>query len=176
MSGSLLACEMNVIVRYFEHSLALPFFGIGIKTDLFQSCGHSWVFQICWHIEPNTFTSSFRIWNSSTGFSTPPLALFIVIFPKAYLTSHSRMSLMIWPPLRPPHFPPVATLSSCWISVSLSQFCKYVHLYDFLLGATYKGCHRIYCFFPFLSFLSMSVSGSIHVPAHRTFSSFLMGE
>ena len=23
-----------------EHSLALPFFGIGIKTDLFQSCGH----------------------------------------------------------------------------------------------------------------------------------------
>ena len=23
----------------FEHSLALPFFGIGIKTDLFQSCG-----------------------------------------------------------------------------------------------------------------------------------------
>ena len=24
----------------FEHSLALPFFGIGMKTDLFQSCGH----------------------------------------------------------------------------------------------------------------------------------------
>ena len=23
-----------------EHSLALPFFGIGMKTDLFQSCGH----------------------------------------------------------------------------------------------------------------------------------------
>ena len=31
----------------FEHSLALPFFGIGMKTDLFQSCGHCWVFQIC---------------------------------------------------------------------------------------------------------------------------------
>ena len=29
-------------------SLALPFFGIGMKTDLFQSCGHCWVFQICW--------------------------------------------------------------------------------------------------------------------------------
>ena len=27
--------------------LALPFFGIGMKTDLFQSCGHCWVFQIC---------------------------------------------------------------------------------------------------------------------------------
>ena len=24
----------------FEHSLALLFFGIGMKTDLFQSCGH----------------------------------------------------------------------------------------------------------------------------------------
>ena len=36
-----------------------------MKTDLFQSCGHCWVFQNCWHIEPSTFTaSSFRIWNS----------------------------------------------------------------------------------------------------------------
>ena len=38
-------------VRYFEHSLALPFFGIGMKIDLFQSCAHCWVFQICWYIE-----------------------------------------------------------------------------------------------------------------------------
>ena len=38
--------------------------GIGMKTDLFQSCGHCWVFQICWHIECSTFTaSSFRTWN-----------------------------------------------------------------------------------------------------------------
>ena len=35
-----------------------------MKTDLFQSCGHWWVFQVCWHIECSTFTaSSFRIWN-----------------------------------------------------------------------------------------------------------------
>ena len=32
-----------------KHSLALPFFGIGMKADLFQSCRHCWVFQICWH-------------------------------------------------------------------------------------------------------------------------------
>ena len=33
-----------------------------MKTDLFQSCGHCWVFQICWHSECSTFTaSSFRI-------------------------------------------------------------------------------------------------------------------
>ena len=35
-----LACEMSAIVQQFEHSLALPCFGIGMKTDLFQSCGH----------------------------------------------------------------------------------------------------------------------------------------
>ena len=40
LSSTLLACEMSAIVRWFEHSLALPFFGIGMKTDLFQSCGH----------------------------------------------------------------------------------------------------------------------------------------
>ena len=59
-----------------------------MKTDLFQSCGHCWVIQICWHIECSTFTaSSFRIWNSSTGIPSPPLALFVVILPKAHLTS-----------------------------------------------------------------------------------------
>ena len=42
-----------------ERSLALPFFGIGMKTDLFQSCGHCWLFQIRWHIECSTFTASF---------------------------------------------------------------------------------------------------------------------
>ena len=84
LSITLLACEMSATVQWFERSLALPFFGIGIKTDLFQS----WVFQICWHIECSTFTaSSFRIWNSSTGIPSPPLALFVVMLPKAYLTS-----------------------------------------------------------------------------------------
>ena len=68
-----------------------------MKTDLFQSCGHCWVFQICWHIECSTFTaSSFRIWNSWTGIPSPPLALFIVMFSKARLTSHSRMSDSRW--------------------------------------------------------------------------------
>ena len=92
LSITFLACEMSAIVQLFEDSLALPFFGIGMKTDLFQSCGHCWVFQVCWHIECNTFTaSSFRIWNSSTGILSPPLALFIVMLPKAHLISHSRM-------------------------------------------------------------------------------------
>ena len=51
------------------------------------------VFQICWHIECSTLrASTFRIWNSSAGIPSPPLALFIVILPKAHLISHSRMS------------------------------------------------------------------------------------
>ena len=58
LSIILLVCEMIALVQYFEHSLALPFFGIGIKTDLFQSYGHCWVFQICWHIECSTSTAS----------------------------------------------------------------------------------------------------------------------
>ena len=86
-------CNCVVVWTFFD----LPFFGIGMKTDLFQSCGHCWVFQICWHKEWSTFTaSSFRIWNSSTGIPSPPLALFVVMLPKVHLTSHSRMSGSRW--------------------------------------------------------------------------------
>ena len=73
------------------------FFGIGMESELFQSCGHCWVFQICWYIECSTLTaSSFKIWNSSTGIPSPPLALFVVMLPKAHLTSHVRMSGSRW--------------------------------------------------------------------------------
>ena len=82
-------CNCVVVWSFF----ALIFVRIGMKIDLFQSYGHCWVFQICWTIECNTFTaSSFRIWNSSTGIRSPPLDLVVLVFPKAYLTSYSRMS------------------------------------------------------------------------------------
>ena len=82
-----------------------------MKTDLFQSCGHCWVFQICWHIECSTFTaSSFRSWNSSTGMPSLPLALFIVMLSKAHLTSHSRMSGSRW------------VITPSWLSGSWSSF------------------------------------------------------
>ena len=71
----------------------LPFSGIGMKTDLFQSCSHCWVFKFSWYIECSTFSSSsIRIWNSSTGIPSPPPALVVVMLSKAHLTSHSRMS------------------------------------------------------------------------------------
>ena len=117
LSNSLLACQMSVIVQYFEHSLGLPFFGIGMKMDLFQSCGHCWVFQICWHIECSTITaSSFRIWKSSTRIPSPPLTLFTVMFPKAHLTSHSRMSSSRWV-ITP------SWLSGSWRSFFVQFFC-----------------------------------------------------
>ena len=103
----------------------MPFFGIGMKTGLFQSCGHCWVFQICWHIESRTFTaSSFRIWSSSTGIPSPPLALYIVTLPKAHLTSHSRMSGSRW----------VITLS--WLTGSWS----------FLYRSSVYSCHLFLIF------------------------------
>ena len=94
-----------------------------MKTDLFQSCGHCWVFQICWHAECSTFTaSSFRIWNSSTGIPSCPLALFLVMLPKAHLTSDSRMSGSRW------------VITPSWLSGSWRSFlysssvCSY-HLF-----------------------------------------------
>jgi len=102
LSITLLACEMS----------ALPFFGTGMKTDFFQSCGHCWVFQICWHMECSTFTAlSFRIWNISTAIPSPPLALFVVMLPKAHLTSHSRMSGSR------------SVITPSWLSGSWRSFC-----------------------------------------------------
>ena len=113
----------------FEHSFASmwdehncvvvwAFFGITflwpipMKTDLFQSCGHCWVFHICWHIECSTFTAlSFRIWKSSTGIPSLPLVLFIVMLPKAHLISRSRMSGSRW------------VITPSWITGLLRYFC-----------------------------------------------------
>jgi len=75
-----------------EHLLALPFFGIRMKTDFFQSYGHCWVFQIHWLIECNTLIAwLFKILNSLAGISSLPLALFVVKLPRI-LTSHPRIS------------------------------------------------------------------------------------
>ena len=53
-------CNCAVVWTFFDIALLW----IGMKTDFFQSCGHCWVLQICWHIECSTLTaSSFRIWN-----------------------------------------------------------------------------------------------------------------
>ena len=101
-------CNCTVVWTFF----GTPFFWTGMKTELFQSCGHCWVFQICWHIEGSTWTmSSFRIWNNSAGIPSPPLALFVVMLPKAHLTSHSRLSGSRW------------ANTPLWLSRSLRPCC-----------------------------------------------------
>ena len=102
--------------------------GLEWKLTYFQSCGHCWVFQICWHIECSTFTaSSFRIWNHSTGIPSPPLALFIVMLSKTHLTSHSRMSGSRW------------EITPSWLSGSWRSFLYnsvyFCHL--FLISSAY---------------------------------------
>ena len=115
--------EMSAIVQQFEYSLALPFLGIGMKTDLFQSCDHCWVFQIYWHIECSTFiASSLRIWNSSTGIPSPPLALFVVMLPKAHLASYSRMSGSRW------------VITTLWLSGTLRSFLYSSSVYSCTLS------------------------------------------
>ena len=90
-----------------------------MKIDLFQSCGHCWVFQICLHIECNTSTaSSFKILKNSAGILSPPLALFVAMLPKAHLTLYSRM----------PGSRLVTTL--LWLSRSLRPFLYISSVYS----------------------------------------------
>ena len=87
--------ECNCMVVW--DSLALLFFRIATKINIFQSYVHCCVFHIYWHTGYRTLTaSSFRIWNSSSGIPSHPLALFIVMLRKAHLTLHSRMSGSRW--------------------------------------------------------------------------------
>ena len=108
-----------------------------MKTDLFQSSDQCWVFQMCWHIKCSTLTaSSFRIWNNSAGIPSPPLALLVVMLPKAHLTSHSRMSASSW-------------VIPSWLSGSWRSFL-YSSVYSYQLFLISSAFVRS---IPFLSFI-----------------------
>ena len=110
-----------------------------MKTDLFQSCGHCWVFHICWHILCSTFTaSSFRIWNRSTGIPSSPLALFIVMLSKAHLTSHSRIYGSRW------------VITPSWLSWTWRSFLYSCSVYSCHLFLISSASVRS---IPFLSFV-----------------------
>ena len=112
-----------------------------MKIDLFQSCGHCWVFQICWHIECSTFTaSSLRIWNSTTGIPSPPLALFVVMLSKAHLTSHSRISGSCW----------VWVITLLWLSGSWRSFLYSSSLYSCHLFLISSASVRSLPFLPYI--------------------------
>ena len=70
-------CNCVVVWSFF----GIAFLWVWNENYLFLYYGHCWVFQICWCIECSTFTASyFRIWNSSIGIPSPPLALFVWCF------------------------------------------------------------------------------------------------
>ena len=119
----------------FEHSFASmwdecncevvwAFFVIAFLWDWDEN----WRFPVLWPLLsfPNLLaywvqifhSIIFRVWNSSTGIPSSPLALFIVIFPKAHLTSHCRMSGSRW------------VITSSWLSGSWRSFL--VQFYVFL--------------------------------------------
>ena len=107
LSITLLACEISVIVWWVEH------FGIALLWKWYET----WPFPVLWPlwsfpnlqtywVQPfhsitfSLFTApqyfTFRIWNTSAGIPSLPLALFIEMLPKIYLTSHSKMSGSRW--------------------------------------------------------------------------------
>ena len=120
------------------------FFGIAFLWDW----NENWSFPVlwpilsfpnCWNIEGSTFTaSSFRIWNSSTGTPSPPLALFVMMLPTAHLSSHSRMCGSRWV-ITP------SWLSESWRSFLYSSSVYSCHLF-LISSASVKSI-------PFLSFI-----------------------
>ena len=96
LSMTSLAWEMSTNVRWLACSFILPFLGMRMRIDLFQSCGHWMVFQICCHDECKTLMAFFfRDQNSLAGISSRPLALLIAVL-KVHLPSYSRMSGSGW--------------------------------------------------------------------------------
>ena len=82
--------------------------------------------------------SSFRVWNSSAGISSPSLVLFIVMIPKAHLTLHSRMSGVRW------------VITPSWLSGSWRSFLYSSSVYSRYLFLIASGSVRST---PFLSFI-----------------------
>ena len=123
----------------FSCAVVWALFGIAFLWDwneklLFHCC----FFQICWHMECSTFTaSSFRIWDSSTGIPSPPLALFVVMLPKAHFTSHSRMSGSRW------------VITPLWLSGAWRSFLYSSSVYSCHLLISSASVRSI----PFLSFI-----------------------
>ena len=77
--------------------LSLPFLKVGMKT-LFPVLWPLLTFPYLLAYWVQHFNSNIlRIWNSSTGISSPPLALFSVMFPKVKGKVSERQSLVIPP-------------------------------------------------------------------------------
>ena len=107
-------------------AVAWALFGIAFLWDW----NENWLVAVLWPLLcfPNLLaywvkhihSIIFWIWNSSTEIPPPPLALFIVMLPKAHLTSHSRMSRWVITP---------SWLSGSWRSFLCKSFVYSCHLF-----------------------------------------------
>ena len=82
--------------------------------------------------------SSLGLWNNSAGIPSPPLSLFILMLPKAHLTSHSRMFGSRW----------VTTPS--WLSRSLRTFLYSSSVYYCHLFLIFSASVRSLLFWSFI--------------------------
>ena len=85
-----------------NYAVVCTFFGIALLWDWNENL----LFPVLWPLL--SFPNLLACWvqhfnsiifedlNSSAGIPSPPLALFVVMLPKAYLTSHSRISSSRW--------------------------------------------------------------------------------
>ena len=134
LKDDLTSMRDGAIVQWLAHSLVF-FLGIGMRIDLFQSCGHCWVFQVCWHIECNTLmASAFRVLSSSTGILLHPLALIIAVLPKAHVASLLRMPGSGW------------LTTPSWSSSSFGSFLHGFSVYSFHLFLISSASARLLLF------------------------------
>ena len=101
------------------HCLSL---GLEWKLTFYSAVASADFSKFAGNIGCSTFTaSSLRVWNSSTGIPSPPLALFIMTLPKAHLTSHSKISSSRW------------VITPFWLSGSWKSFLYSSSVYSFHL-------------------------------------------
>ena len=123
-------------LKDFEHYLASMWneYNRAVVWTFFDNAffwewNENWRFPVLWPLLsfPNLLTYwaqhfhsiiFFRISKSSAEIPSPPLALFVVMLPKAHLTSHSRMSGMRW------------MTAPSWLSGSLSPFLHNSSVYS----------------------------------------------
>ena len=130
------------------------FFGIAFLWDW----NENWPLPVLWpllsfqnllHIECSTVIAScFRIWKSSTGIPSLPLALLVVMLPKACLTLHSRMSGSRW------------VITPLWLSGSWRSFLYSSSVYSCHLFLTSSGYIRSILF---LSFIEPNFTWNVHL-------------
>ena len=132
------------------------FFGIALLWDR----NENWHFPVLWPLLsfPNLLACwvqhfhniIIRIWNSSTGIPSTPLALFIMLLPKAHLTLHSRLSGSRWA-ITPSWFSESwrsflysSSVYSCHLFLISSGSVKSVHFLSFIMPILHEMFH---CYF-----------------------------